>query len=62
MAGSIMRCQRIGLVGASGYGKTTIIALLERFYDITSGEILTNGVPLSSLDVHQYRSTLALVA
>jgi len=59
---SIMRGQRIGLVGASGCGKTTIIALLERFYDITSGEILINGAPLSSLDVHQYRSTLALVA
>ena len=58
----IMRGQRIGLVGASGCGKTTIISLLERFYDITSGEILIDGVPLTSLDVHTYRSTLALVS
>lgn len=58
----IMRGQRIGLVGASGCGKTTIIALLERFYDITGGELLINGVPLASLDVHKYRATLALVS
>lgn len=58
----IMRGQRVGLVGASGCGKTTIISLLERFYDITSGEILINGAPLASLDVHKYRATLALVS
>jgi ATP-binding cassette subfamily B (MDR/TAP) protein 1 len=58
----IMRGQRIGLVGASGCGKTTIISLLERFYDITSGEILINGASLASLDVNKYRATLALVS
>jgi ATP-binding cassette, subfamily B (MDR/TAP), member 1 len=58
----IRRGQTIGIVGASGSGKTTIITLLERFYDITSGEILIHGQPLSSLDVQAYRSTVGLVS
>jgi ATP-binding cassette subfamily B (MDR/TAP) protein 1 len=58
----ILPGERIGLVGASGCGKSTIIALLERFYDTTSGDILINGTPLKSLDVHEYRSTVALVS
>lgn len=59
---SIPRGASIGLVGASGCGKTTIIALLERFYDVISGSILINGAPLTSLDVVAYRSKIALVA
>lgn len=58
----ILPGERIGLVGASGCGKSTIIALLERFYDTTSGDILIHGTPLKSLDVHQYRSSVALVS
>lgn len=54
--------QRVGLVGASGCGKTTIISLLERFYDIGSGEILINGESLASIDVHKHRARLALVS
>lgn len=54
--------QTIGIVGASGCGKTTIITLLERFYDITSGQILIHGASLSSLDVKSYRSTVGLVS
>lgn len=57
-----MHGQTVGLVGASGCGKTTVIALLERFYDVISGEILINGVPLTSIDVNAYRRNLALVA
>lgn len=54
--------QTIGIVGASGCGKTTIITLLERFYDINSGQILIHGQPLSSLDVKSYRATAGLVS
>lgn len=59
---SIQRGQSIGIVGASGCGKTTVIALLERFYDLTSGQILIHGQPLSSLDIHAYRSLVGLVS
>ncbi|WEW57796.1 multidrug-resistance transporter mdr5 [Emydomyces testavorans] len=58
----IYRGQNVGLVGASGCGKTTIIALLERFYDITSGEILINGKSISAIDVNAYRESASLVS
>jgi ATP-binding cassette subfamily B (MDR/TAP) protein 1 len=58
----IHKGQSIGLVGPSGCGKTTIVALLERFYDISSGEILIYGQPLSSLDVKSYRARTGLVS
>jgi ATP-binding cassette subfamily B (MDR/TAP) protein 1 len=49
-------------VGASGCGKSTLIALLERFYDVTSGQLLVGGIPLSELDVHHHRSNIGLVS
>lgn len=54
--------QNVALVGPSGCGKTTIVALLERFYDISSGEILINGKPMSAIDVNDYRSRAGLVS
>lgn len=54
--------QFVGLVGASGCGKSTIISLLERFYQVTSGEILFGGRDIDSIDLASYRSSLALVS
>ncbi len=59
---TIHQGQTIGIVGASGCGKTTIITLLERFYDISSGQILIHGHSLSSLDIRSYRATVGLVS
>ncbi|KAI0152971.1 leptomycin B resistance protein pmd1 [Xylariaceae sp. FL1272] len=53
--------QFIALVGSSGCGKSTIIALLERFYDPTSGQILVDGQDISELEVNSYRSLISLV-
>lgn len=58
----IKKGQSVGVVGASGCGKTTVISLLERFYDIKSGDIKINGQSLTSLDVHSYRATIGLVS
>ncbi|KAI1909044.1 multidrug-resistance transporter mdr5 [Ophidiomyces ophidiicola] len=58
----IYRGQNVGLVGASGCGKTTIMALLERFYDISSGEILIHGQSISAIDVREYRESAGLVS
>jgi ATP-binding cassette subfamily B protein len=47
--------ESVALVGINGAGKSTIIKLLCRFYDVTSGQILINGVDLRELDlVHWY--------
>lgn len=59
---TIGKGQFVALVGASGSGKTSVISLLERFYDVAKGEILFNGVPITDLNVYEYRKLLSLVA
>ncbi|CAF2670966.1 unnamed protein product [Rotaria sp. Silwood2] len=54
--------QRVALVGTSGCGKSTIIQLLERFYDTTSGQILLDGVDIRLLNIHWLRSHFGLVS
>ncbi|KAE8449173.1 GTPase-activating protein [Mollisiaceae sp. DMI_Dod_QoI] len=54
--------QYIALVGASGCGKSTTIALLERFYDPLVGGIYVDGKEISSLNINDYRSYIALVS
>ena len=54
--------QYVALVGASGCGKSTTIALLERFYDPLAGGIFVDGKEISSLNINDYRSFLALVS
>ncbi|KAF2472791.1 multidrug resistance protein 1 [Lindgomyces ingoldianus] len=53
--------QFIAFVGASGCGKSTMIALLERFYDPTTGRITYDTQPLPSLCPRKYRSSVSLV-
>ena len=53
--------QRLGLVGATGSGKTTIISLLLRFYDIQRGRILVDGVDIKDLDLASLRGLFGLV-
>jgi ATP-binding cassette, subfamily B, bacterial len=51
----------IGLVGPSGGGKTTLINLLTRFYDVTGGRILIDGVDVRQLDSGSYREQVGVV-
>lgn len=51
----------IALVGASGCGKSTIIQLIQRFYDPDQGEILLNGVSLKHLNLGWLREQLSVV-
>ncbi|KAK5004966.1 GTPase-activating protein [Cryomyces antarcticus] len=54
--------QYVALVGASGCGKSTTIALLERFYDPLAGGIYIDNRPITALNINSYRSYLALVS
>ncbi|KAL7799985.1 P-loop containing nucleoside triphosphate hydrolase protein [Trichoderma ceciliae] len=54
--------QYVALVGASGCGKSTTIALLERFYDPLSGGVYIDGKEISTLNLNDYRSFIALVS
>lgn len=49
------------IVGESGSGKTTIINLLERFYENFQGDILIDGQSISNIDVNYLRSTMSYV-
>jgi ATP-binding cassette subfamily B protein len=53
--------QKVAIVGPTGSGKTTVIKLLNRFYDITSGRILVDGVDVREWDLKQLRRTIGLV-
>ncbi|TWU71353.1 hypothetical protein ED733_002989 [Metarhizium rileyi] len=58
---TISSSKMVAFVGASGCGKSTMIVLLQRFYDPTSGELRANGEDVKSLDRRGYRRDIALV-
>lgn len=53
--------QKIALVGATGSGKTTIVNLLMRFYDIDNGSITIDGVDIRDIKKKDLRETIAIV-
>jgi ATP-binding cassette subfamily B protein len=52
---------KVALVGATGSGKTTVVNLLMRFYDINSGEILIDGVNIRDINIDELRRNTAIV-
>jgi len=54
--------QLVALVGQSGCGKSTVISLIERFYDTASGVIAVDGIDIKELDLANYRSQISLVS
>jgi ATP-binding cassette subfamily B protein len=53
--------ERVGIVGATGAGKSTLINLLLRFYDVTRGRILIDGVDVREMDLGGLRALFSLV-
>ena len=53
--------EMIGLVGASGSGKTTLVNLVCRFYDVSEGAILVDGIDIRQFPVAEYRRQIGLV-
>jgi len=53
--------ERVALVGTSGNGKSTILKLIDRFYDPSRGEIRLDGTPLKQLSLNQLRDAIGIV-
>ena len=53
--------EKIALVGATGAGKTTIVSLLSRFYDPTSGEVLVDGKDIKNVELESLRSQMGIM-
>ncbi len=49
------------VIGQTGVGKTTLAALLPRFYDVTGGEILIDGIPIKDMTLRSLRSNISMV-
>ena len=52
----------LGIMGATGSGKSSIINLLQRFYEVTEGQICVEGVDIRELSLKQLRSNIAVVS
>ena len=58
---SVKQGQKIALVGATGSGKTTVVNLLTRFYDVDSGSITVDGVNVNDIPKKTLRNAIAIV-
>jgi len=53
--------ETIGIIGGTGSGKTTLVNLIPRFYDITGGQIQIDGKDIASVDLDSLRSSIGIV-
>lgn len=53
--------ETIGIIGGTGSGKSTVIRLLPRFYDVTGGQIFLNGRPLTEMQIPALRKRIGIV-
>ena len=58
---SIKKGETFALVGVNGAGKSTLVKLLLRFYDVSEGEILYNGINIKEYDLNAYRNIFGAV-
>ena len=58
---NVKKGEKIAIVGETGAGKTTIVKLLMRFYDIDSGSIKIDGIDITEYDKHSLRSLIGMV-
>ena len=58
---SLKKGETLGIIGSTGSGKSTIIQLLMRFYNVDDGQILLDGVDINSLDKEEYHKLFGVV-
>ena len=56
----VKRGQTVGIIGSTGSGKSTIMNLLCRFYDVTSGQVLVDGIDVKDLDLYELRDNIGM--
>lgn len=54
--------ETVAIIGSTGSGKSTLIKLIPRFYDVSSGRILINGVDVRDMDLYQLRDRIGFVS
>lgn len=57
---SVKAGQTVGIIGSTGAGKTTLMNLLCRFYDVTSGQVKLDGVDVRNIDLYSLRDNIGL--
>ncbi|MGG5837214.1 SmdA family multidrug ABC transporter permease/ATP-binding protein [Huaxiibacter chinensis] len=59
---SLQPGQMLGICGPTGAGKSTVLSLIQRHFDVTEGDIRFHGIPLTRLQLDAWRSRLAVVS
>ena len=60
-SGKIKPGMKVAIIGPTGAGKTTLVNLLMRFYEITSGDILVDGVSIKDMSSHELRDIFGMI-
>src|SRR5262249_56135204 len=58
---TVERGETVALVGETGAGKSTLVKLVARFYDVTAGSVLVDGADVRDYDLASYRHRLGVV-
>ena len=58
---SLEKGETVGIIGGTGSGKTTLVNLIPRFYDVTEGEVLIDGVNVKKYPIEQLRNKIGIV-
>ena len=58
---NVMKGETVGIIGGTGSGKTTLVNLIPRFYEVTGGQVLVDGVDVRSVPVDELRAKIGIV-